>query len=62
VFVFLPAKLFAAGVDGFWGGGYSSASLLLTQRSLKRETTDFTEVFAVQATIFNRIQPMSVGV
>jgi hypothetical protein len=25
------------GVDGFEGGGYSSASLLQTQRSLKRE-------------------------
>ncbi len=31
-------KIFGRGeVDGFWGGGYSSASLLQTQRSLKRE-------------------------
>ncbi len=50
------------GVDGFRGGRYSSASLLLTQRSLKRETTDFTDVYAVQATIFNNLQPMSVGI
>jgi hypothetical protein len=35
------------GVDGYRGGRYSSASLLQTQRSLKRETTDFTDVLAV---------------
>jgi len=44
------------------GGRYSSASLLQTQRSLKRETTDFTEFFGIQATIFNRLQSMSVGI
>jgi hypothetical protein len=47
-----------AGVDVFRSGGYSSASLLLTQQT---KQAVFKVVSVSKPLIFNKIQPMSVS-